>query len=133
MTSRAVVLLAGTLLVLLGGLAWLFLSPVGNHRAETEVVVVSATDPEGEVLFNANCAQCHGQGAAGSEQGPPLVHPIYEPGHHSDAAILRAIRQGAPQHHWSFGNMPPVQGLDDQEMLLIVAYVRALQELAGIR
>ena len=62
----------------------------------------------GEQLFAVNCAGCHGANAAGSDKGPTLISPIYRPGHHGDAAFQRAVREGVPQHHWFFGDMPPV-------------------------
>ena len=73
-----------------------------------------------------------GRAATGGATGPPLVHKIYEPGHHADAAFLLAVRQGARAHHWSFGDMPPIPGVSDAEVGQIVAYVRALQKEAGI-
>lgn len=85
-----------------------------------------------ETLFAANCAVCHGTGGSGTDLGPPLVDRIYEPSHHGDDAFERAVRQGVFAHHWSFGPMPPVPGLDDDELRSIIAYVRELQEDAGI-
>jgi hypothetical protein len=35
-------------------------------------------------------------------------------------------------HHWRFGNMPPVDGVNRAEVEKIVAYVRALQRANGI-
>jgi len=87
----------------------------------------------GATLFADNCVRCHGQNAAGSDKGPPLVHKIYEPGHHDDGAFYRAVQQGAQSHHWPFGNMPPVAGVSDDEIAQIIAYVRALQVANGIR
>ena len=43
----------------------------------------------GEAKFTANCSRCHGAGGVGTNQGPPLVHKIYEPNHHGDAAFQR--------------------------------------------
>jgi mono/diheme cytochrome c family protein len=86
----------------------------------------------GEALFKADCAACHGQEAMGTDHGPPLVHPIYQPDHHSDASFYLAIRNGARSHHWMFGNMPPVQGVTDEDATRIVAYIRWLQHTAGI-
>jgi mono/diheme cytochrome c family protein len=83
-------------------------------------------------LFAANCAGCHGPRAAGSDKGPPLVHKIYEPSHHGDESFHRAVRQGVRAHHWTFGNMPPVAGVSDDELDRIIAYVRGLQKAAGI-
>lgn len=94
-----------------------------------------ATPPElaeGERLFAANCARCHGPSATGTDQGPPLVHVIYEPNHHSDAAFQMAAMNGVRAHHWSFGDMPPVPGVTPEQVTEIVAYVRWLQRQAGI-
>ena len=71
--------------------------------------------------------------AIGTDQGPPLVHDYYRPGHHSDGAFYAAVRLGVRQHHWSFGDMPPQEGLSDSDTNDSVAYVRNLQANAGIR
>lgn len=87
----------------------------------------------GERAFNAKCAVCHGVNAAGVDgSGPPLVHKIYEPSHHGDAAFLIAARNGVRSHHWNFGNMMPVEGVTDAEVGFIVEYVRELQRANGI-
>ena len=68
----------------------------------------------GQVAFEAKCAVCHGANAAGQDGvAPPLVHKIYEPSHHGDAAFLLAAKNGVRAHHWRFGNMPPVEGVTD--------------------
>lgn len=87
----------------------------------------------GEQRFNQTCAACHGERGRGTPSGPPLVHKIYEPGHHSDAAFMLAVRNGVTQHHWTFGNMPPQPQVSDAQVRLITAYVRGLQREAGIR
>lgn len=90
-------------------------------------------DPErGQALFEANCAACHGPVGQGTTSGPPLVHEIYEPGHHSDEAFQLAVARGVPAHHWGFGDMSPVAGLDRDDVADITAYVRDLQREAGI-
>jgi len=86
----------------------------------------------GEQLFDNNCAVCHGAQGTGTTVGPPLVHVVYEPGHHSDEAFRRAVAEGSPQHHWDYGDMPAVPGLSDAEVEDIIAYVRELQREAGI-
>lgn len=86
----------------------------------------------GEQVFAANCAACHGERGTGTTSGPPLVHEIYEPGHHPDQSFVRAIREGVPAHHWDFGPMPAISGLNDQEIEDVIAYVRELQREAGI-
>ncbi len=86
----------------------------------------------GEDLFNANCSACHGVGAVGTDAGPPLVHDIYHPGHHSDVSIRSAVRVGVMQHHWFFGDMPPVAGVPQEDVEKIVCYIRETQRAGGI-
>lgn len=87
----------------------------------------------GAAIFESKCAMCHGPEAKGTDQGPPLVHKIYEPSHHADVAFYLAVRQGVRAHHWPFGNMPPIEGVSDEQIAQIVAYVRGLQRAAGIQ
>lgn len=86
----------------------------------------------GRAVYERFCIGCHGPEAAGTPQGPPLVHRVYEPRHHADYAFVLAIRQGVRAHHWRFGDMPPVEGISDEETRLVIAYVRHLQRQAGI-
>lgn len=88
----------------------------------------------GERLFQAKCAICHGENAAGRQGvAPPLIHKIYEPSHHADEAFHRAVTLGVQAHHWPFGDMPPVEGLSRGDVTMIVAYVREIQAVNGIR
>ncbi len=100
----------------------------------TEASNQSPKPPEsGAQLFASRCAGCHGRSASGSDKGPPLVHQIYEPGHHADASFYQAVRQGVKSHHWSFGNMMPIPGISDKQIGQIVTYVRNLQVENGIK
>lgn len=94
---------------------------------------LSSRAAQGRVYFEENCAACHGTNAAGSGSGPPLVHKIYEPGHHADGAFQLAAMRGVRSHHWDFGDMPPVEGITPDEIEYIVAYVRELQRANGIQ
>ena len=94
---------------------------------------VPAEFQAGETTFNANCAACHGKQAAGTDHGPPLVHKIYEPNHHGDPAFQRAAANGVTAHHWEFGNMPKVEGVNPGDVDQIVTYVRWLPRQAGIQ
>lgn len=87
----------------------------------------------GKVAFDLKCASCHGENAAG-QQGvaPPLIHKIYEPSHHADESFQRAVKLGVRSHHWSFGDMAPIQGLTRGDVATIVAYIRELQRANGI-
>ncbi|WP_421880418.1 c-type cytochrome [Pacificispira sp.] len=86
----------------------------------------------GQQIFNKNCSACHGSSANGSENGPPLIHKIYEPGHHSDEAFYRAVAMGSRQHHWRFGDMPAQPQVSPPEVTRIIAYIRELQVANGI-
>jgi len=87
----------------------------------------------GARVFEASCAACHGQAAAGGTGlGPPLVHHVYRPAHHADGAFFLAVKNGVRAHHWSYGNMAPVPGLSDVEIAQVTAYVRARQRASGI-
>ena len=73
----------------------------------------------GEYSFADHCGGCHGSYAGGTEAGLDLVEaggaaPI------SAIAVERAIRDGA-------GAMPAVEGLDNQDLADIIAFVRDLQ------
>ena len=86
----------------------------------------------GEAKFNANCSACHGPKGVGTQQGPPLVHKIYEPNHHGDAAFQMAAANGVRAHHWEFGNMPKIETVTPTDVDQIIQYVRWLQRQAGI-
>lgn len=87
----------------------------------------------GKSDFEDNCAACHGENAAGTSNGPPLVYSYYRPQHHPDAAFYRAASKGVQAHHWDFGNMPPPEGVKKFEVARIIAYVRALQRANGVK
>ena len=87
----------------------------------------------GKNIFDLKCQSCHGINAAGRHEiGPPLVHKIYEPSHHSDQSFYRAVALGVKSHHWPFGNMAAVEGLTKGDVKAIISYVRELQQENGI-
>ena len=88
--------------------------------------------PDGGQLFVDNCSRCHGDAADGTNMGPPLVHRLYEPGHHPDFSFQSAVKNGVISHHWDFGDMAPVPGLTEDEVIEIIAYIRNLQREGGI-
>lgn len=105
----------------------------GAPLVNVTVPELTAAAQTGKTAFEANCAACHGANAAGQDGvAPPLVHIIYEPNHHGDASFLLAAKNGVRAHHWRFGNMPPVEGVTDEEIASIITYVRELQRANGI-
>jgi mono/diheme cytochrome c family protein len=99
---------------------------------DVRVPQLSTLAEEGKKVFDANCAQCHGENASGTNQGPPLVHDIYNPGHHGDRSFLFAAKRGVQSHHWPYGNMPAQPQVSEKEIATIVKYVRELQVANGI-
>lgn len=104
-------------------------------RPADQIIVpkLSSAAEMGKAAFDEKCATCHGAKAAGSENGPPLIHKIYEPSHHGDFAFQAAVRNGTRAHHWRFGDMQPVPGVTDKQVEWIVKYVREMQRANGIQ
>ena len=134
---RAVGVLALTLLMAIGcgeASPGQYETTASNDTEPLSVIrpTLSESARAGETLFNANCSLCHGANAAGTHQGPPLIHKIYEPGHHSDFSFRNAVRRGVRQHHWQFGDMAPVAGISADDEQQIICYVREMQRANGI-
>lgn len=85
----------------------------------------------GEPLYQEHCASCHGADLRGTDKGPSHLSVVYEPGHHGDIAFVLAARNGVRAHHWTFGDMEPVDGLSDADLEAIVAFVREQQRING--
>ena len=134
-----------------GKLAWDFMMPqnamtnqgdmmsggmMNRPQIQNKVVAVadlSAFETAGKTLFDANCAGCHGDNAAGVEgAGPTFMSKIYEPSHHADISFYRAAKMGVRAHHWQYGNMPPQPQVNEADIEKIVAYIRRLQKENGI-
>ena len=93
---------------------------------------LSSTAAAGQRAFDAACAKCHGAFGLGTDKGPPLLNTIYNPGHYSDGAFLSAVHNAFRQHHWKFGDLPEQPAVSDEELKLIVRYVREVQQANGI-
>lgn len=119
---------------------WLFV----NNSADDIIIETVSTNvllPDtlsknaqiGKLAFESKCTSCHGTNAAGRDGvAPPLVHIIYESNHHGDESFQRAVAMGVQAHHWSFGNMPAVEGLTRGDVKMIIKYIRELQRENGI-
>ena len=104
----------------------------GSERISEPELALSNTARAGEELFNANCSVCHGMNASGTSQGPTFIDRIYHPGHHPDFSFRNAVSNGVTQHHWVFGDMPPVDGVSPEDVDKIICYVREVQRANGI-
>ncbi len=92
----------------------------------------SAKSYSGEESFTQRCAVCHGPVAGGTAAGPPLVHRLYEIGHHPDFSFRNAVNNGVQAHHWNFGDMPAIPNVPPEEIDAIICHVRDLQRADGI-
>ena len=130
-----ILIASGVALIVLIGAATFFSThqrSAGKRSVSVHVPELSPSAKRGARSFEASCARCHGIHASGSENGPPLVHRIYEPSHHGDASIRRAVSMGVKPHHWRFGPMPRID-VSDRELESIIVYIRELQRANGIR
>ena len=104
----------------------------GCGSGESDTPASSGGDvASGAEVYGSSCASCHGSDLRGTDRGPSHLSIVYEPNHHTDDSFRSAIANGAQQHHWGFGDMPPVAGLSDQDVEDVIAFVRAEQERQG--
>ena len=114
-------------------------SAASHSGGESPMMMVESPEdvPEdfkkGHGRFHEFCSRCHGPSGSGTNNGPPLIHKIYEPSHHADITFYRAAQNGVRAHHWKFGNMPKIEGVTKEQVKHIVAYIRWKQRQAGIQ
>jgi cytochrome c len=128
--AAAGVVLAVVALVAFGGST----SPQDPMTGQSEFNI-PVQDPdlvaEGDPLYRASCAACHGGDLRGTEFGPSQLSVVYQPGHHSDESYISAMANGVPAHHWDFGDMAAVPNLSQEDMSRIIAFVRENQRIEG--
>lgn len=95
------------------------------------VVIEIPANADGATVYSARCASCHGVDLRGTDKGPSQLSIVYEPGHHGDDAYRSAIRNGAPQHHWDFGDMSAVESITDEQVERVIAFIRSEQQQLG--
>jgi mono/diheme cytochrome c family protein len=87
---------------------------------------------EGQELFNATCASCHGQDAENPSVGKDLRDNTFVQDN-SDAELVAFVKQGRPASdpaNTTGTDMPAKGGnpsLTDEDLESIVAYVKSLQ------
>ncbi|MCD9624259.1 c-type cytochrome [Rhabdothermincola salaria] len=119
--------------LVVGAMAVAVLVLVGCGDDGTDNAAQSTSAERGAEVYTDSCASCHGSELEGTDQGPSLLSIVYEPGHHPDEAFRSAIANGAPQHHWQFGAMPPVEGLDPAGVDAVIGFIRSQQETQGFQ
>lgn len=110
----------------LAAIAWACL--FSSVTAASEEVQIPFKLAKGQLLYEKYCSSCHGQQLGGTDKGPPLIHPFYKPSHHGDQSFYRAVLEGVRQHHWNFGDMPPVAGMTAGKMDAVVPFIRYYQQ-----
>ena len=102
----------------------------GSETIDSEPAAPAGAGP-GAAVYQSSCASCHGADLRGTDKGPSHLSIVYEPNHHGDDSFRSAILNGAQQHHWTFGDMAAIPGLDDGEIDAVIGYIRSEQERQG--
>ncbi len=102
-----------------------------NTAEQAEPAGASSTGDLGAEVYANSCASCHGVDLRGTDRGPSQLSIVYEPNHHTDDSYRSAITNGVRQHHWSFGDMPPVEGLNKEEIEAVIQFIRSEQQRQG--
>jgi cytochrome c5 len=110
----------------LSSIAWICL--FCSVAPASEEIQVPFKLARGQLIYEKYCSSCHGLQLGGTDKGPPLIHPFYKPSHHGDRSFYRAALEGVRQHHWNFGDMPPVAGMTPGKMDAVVPFVRYYQQ-----
>lgn len=130
-------ILPALFLLFAAGYASLLLWQALDSTPLAEVMVevperLSSRAQAGREAYDRWCVRCHGLHAAGTAEGPALVHPIYRPAHHGDVAFGLAVRNGVRAHHSRGADMPPQADVTAGELEAIIVYIRELQRANGI-
>lgn len=112
-------------------LATLVFTAVGCTSDSTSDRSGDASKRSGAAIYRTKCAACHGSDLRGTNRGPSQFSQVYEPTHHPDESYRSAIANGVTAHHWNFGDMKPIAGLDDAEIDAVIAYIRSQQAEHG--
>ena len=131
MQAKRIATMAVTFLIAAGAV-YFFSQRDQANGVEVTLPALSDAGQRGQAAYATFCAECHGAKGGGTEKGPPLIHEIYHPGHHGDASIATSVLQGARAHHWPYGDMKPVEGITEAQILDIIAFIREVQRANGI-
>lgn len=120
MTRTRSMLVPALLFVAVGGLA-LAQEPSQTYPGKNPHLGNKASIRNGMVLYRVRCADCHGLDASGY-RGPDLTAVLA--GGATDERLFQTIRKGVP------GTEMPATGAPDDDLLLIIAYLRDLGTVA---
>ncbi len=119
-TAAAALILAFPLLLLSEADGkWLRRVPDEDHTRTNPLAGQTKAAAGGKVLFEDNCAKCHGADANGLHNRPSLRSERVR--HASDGDLAWMLRNGNP-----YKGMPPWSSLPEQQRWQIIAYLRSL-------
>lgn len=97
---------------------------LSQQRAGTRKTSATA-NTQGQTVFAANCASCHGLDGLGTQRAPNIVTAARVQ-QLSSQQMLRTISDGIPA-----AGMPAFRSLGDQKLKSVVRYVKGLQGNVG--
>jgi mono/diheme cytochrome c family protein len=103
---------------------WLHRVPDEDHARVNPFRGQSQAALSGQVLFEQNCAKCHGADANGRRNRPSLRSERIR--HASDGDLAWMLKNGNP-----YKGMPPWSSLPEQQRWQIISYLRSLPPATG--
>ena len=99
------------------GLGFLLFRPQPDALNQTGAQEISMADAK--VLYDNNCASCHGdQGQGHIQLNAPALDSSEHAWHHADEQLINIIRDGGT-------NMPPVgSDFSDEDVVAVIAYFK---------
>lgn len=86
----------------------------------------------GAAVYERSCADCHGAGGIGADDGPALLEARYALPGFDDLSFVTAVVRGVSGDEAEHGGMPRIRGLSEQDLADLLAFVRGLQRDAGL-
>ncbi len=114
-SNRLLPVIIAAAIVFIGGGALLL---AGNRQPQT-TATIEQTLQLGEVVYQTNCAACHGEQGQGHIQlDAPALDSTEHAWHHADTQIIGLIRTGGQQ-------MPPVgANFSNEEVTAVITYIK---------
>ncbi len=102
--------------------------PAPGKWKPAETRYLSQLAVAGKRVFEGHCADCHGYQALGSPRGPSLQDRVYWRDLLDKRTFHSAITDGVRAYRWTYGDMPPVEGLSFNQIETVARYIHELQQ-----
>lgn len=132
----------GAVVVVMGVVALAAIAVLGGSLApsrEPSARPLSATELNGQAIYRANCASCHGARGEGqpnwrrTNDDSSLLPPPHDSSghtwHHSDLLLFQIVRNGGEVYEYpGFKSNMPAWGdtLSDDEIVAVIEYLKTL-------